>query len=113
MPRFRRARSRQHDLGLTLVAQRTSLLGQGLLDQVLLQQPGVARVGLEDGVGNVAQEGHEAHGKVHCDVEHHAGLQRGRQAALDLLGLAEDEEVGHEAVEHISNPGVYGVSRRA
>ena len=86
--------------------------GQAALAQVLLallaemglQQGGVAGVGAEQGVGDVADDGDETDGKVESDVGHHAGAQSGGEAALDLCAGLDDHE-GHEGVEEVADDG--------
>lgn len=106
--RLRSARFIEHSFRRGLIFQSSGLCHLCLLDEVFLQHPSVARIGLEQRVGHVAQERHQADREVHDNVEQHARLDRLRQAALDLIGFAVDEKEGHEAVNHISNAGVNG-----
>lgn len=74
-----------------------------LLTEMAFEQQGVAGVGFERGVGNVADERHQSDEKVEDDVEHHLELDRIREASLDLAAGLEDHE-GHECVQRIANP---------
>lgn len=47
-----------------------------LLAQMLFQQQGISRVGLESSIYKVAHEWNEADGEVEDDVEHHLDLNR-------------------------------------
>lgn len=66
------------------------LLCRGLLDKVIFQQPGIPRVGLVKGVGDVSEERYEPDRKIGRDVEIHSVLESTRKPALDLVGLADN-----------------------
>lgn len=78
------------------------LLGFGLFDQVLFENPGVAGVCAEDGIGDVADKGDETDAKVEHNVKVHAVLERGREAAIDF-GAVLDDEVSEEEVDGVAN----------
>lgn len=106
--RFHRARPTQHSFGLTFISQSTGLLCHRLLSQIIFQQPSVARVRLENGVGNISEERNKTDGEIHNHVEQHTGFECGRKTALDLLAFAEDEEVGQKAVDNVADSVMEG-----
>ena len=75
-----------------------------LLGQVPLEQDDVARVGAEDGIGEVAEEGNEANEEVDDDVHHHLGLDRRRQTVVDVLAGSHDHQ-RHEQIQKVANSG--------
>lgn len=78
------------------------LLGFGLFYQVFLENPGVAGVGTEDGVGDVADKGNETDTKVEYNVKVHAVLERGREAAVDF-GAVFYDKVSEEEVDGVAD----------
>ena len=88
-------------VSLILVLAET-LLCLGLFDEVLLEQPGVARVGAEDGVSNVTNKGNKTNTKVEHDVKVHAVLEGLGKAALNVTARR-NHAVGKKEVDDIAD----------
>lgn len=69
--------------------------------EMCLEERDVLGIAAKCSIGQITQNGYKAEGKVDAEVERHAGLHAGGQAAVDLLDDGE-EPVGKDEVDDVA-----------
>lgn len=72
------------------------------LDEILLENPCIARVCTEDGIGDIAEEGDETEAEVKYHVEVHPRQDGRRETAFDL-GTRPDKHPSKEEIDEVAD----------